>query len=124
MQDKRLTIRPVLNLSSKITEENFQNVTLRPVLKLQHNLIISMFFHFCNKQKISIAEIKKESFQQEITTIIKKNTVLRNQLLGLIIGQFTQEEFLVYKENDSEFNKRILNMIGQRISDSCEDKKT
>ena len=36
----------------------------------------------------------------------------------MVIGQFTTEEFAVYVKNDSEFNKRILNMISQRLADS------
>lgn len=118
MNDKRIALRPTLNLSSNIQEESFQNVTLRPILKLQHNLIIMVFLHFCEKQKINISNLKKESFQSEVTKLIKKNTVLRNQLIGLVLGQFTEDEFMQYTKEYSEFNKRILTMIGQRINDS------
>ncbi len=118
MQDNRVSIRPVLNLSSVQKEENFQNTTLRPILKLQNDLIMSVFLHFCKKQKIAMSKIAKEHFQQEVTALIKKNAVLRNQLLGVIIGQFTQEEFAKYVEKDSEFNKRILSMMGKRIYDN------
>lgn len=118
MNDKRIALRPTLNLSSNIQEESFQNVTLRPILKLQHNLIIMVFLHFCEKQKINISNLKKESFQSEVTKLIKKNTVLRNQLIGLVLGQFTEDEFTQYTKEYSEFNKRILTMIGQRINDS------
>lgn len=121
MQDNRVSIRPVLNLSSVQEEENFQNTTLRPILKLQNDLIMSVFLHFCKKQKIVMSKIAKEHFQQEVTALIKKNAVLRNQLLGIIIGQFTQEEFAVYVEKDSEFNKRILSMMGKRIYDNQQE---
>ncbi len=121
MQDNRVSIRPVLNLSSVQEEENFQNTTLRPILKLQNDLIMSLFLHFCKKQKIVMSKIAKEYFQQEVTALIKKNAVLRNQLLGIIIGQFTQEEFAVYVEKDSEFNKRILSMMGKRIYDNQQE---
>ncbi|TCI84658.1 glyoxalase [Tenacibaculum sp. M341] len=121
MQDNRVSIRPVLNLSSVQEEENFQNTTLRPILKLQNDLIMSVFLHFCKKQKIVMSKIAKEHFQQEVTALIKKNAVLRNQLLGIIIGQFTQEEFAIYVEKDTEFNKRILSMMGKRIYDNQQE---
>jgi len=118
MNSKKLSIRPKLNLSSDVAEEDFQNKTLRPILKLQNDIILLLFTSFCKKQKIKINAIKKEEFQTSILTILKKNAVLRNQSIGLVLAQFTTDEFAIYIKNDSEFNKRILNMIGQRITDS------
>lgn len=118
MDNKKVSIRPVLNLSSKGTDENFQNKTLRPILKLQSTTILQVFSHFSQKQKTDISSLTKEELNNYVNLITKKNTVLRNQLLGLIIGQFTKDEFDMYQVNDLEFNKRILNMIGQRIIDN------
>jgi len=117
MDDKKLSIRPVLNLKATMDDEDFQNRTLRPVLKLQHDLILLLFISFCDKQKIDIYKDGKK-FNSIINTHIKKNMVLKNQYLGLIIGQFTADEFKVYLENKSEFNKRIITMIVQRLKDS------
>ena len=117
MDEKKISIRPELNLSSTIPDEDFQNRTLRPVLKLQHDLILLLFISFCDKQKIDIYKDGKK-FNSIISTHIKKNMVLKNQYLGLIIGQFTADEFKVYLENKSEFNKRIITMIVQRLKDS------
>lgn len=118
MDNKKLSIRPVLNLGSKSVDEDFQNRTLRPILKLQHCIIVQVFTHFSNKQKTDITGLTQEKLDSYVRSTTKKNTVLRNQLLGLIIGQFTEDEFETYILNDSEFNKRILTMIGQRITDS------
>ena len=117
MNNKKLSIRPELNLTSTIPDEDFQNRTLRPVLKLQHDLDIMLFISFCDKQKIDFLKDEKK-FNSIVNIHIKKNMVLKNQYLGLIIGQFTTEEFATYIENDSEFNKRIITMIGQRLKDS------
>ncbi|MCH3883306.1 MULTISPECIES: glyoxalase [Tenacibaculum] len=118
MDSLKLSIRPVLNLSSEIPIEGFQNKTVRPVLKLQHDLILKVFTFFCLKQKIDILNLEKSKFNKVINTVTKKNIALRNQFIGLTVGQFTITEFEFYKENDSEINKRILTMIGQRIKDS------
>ncbi|CAM1335209.1 glyoxalase [Tenacibaculum aestuariivivum] len=118
MDSKKLTIRPVLNLSSVIPMENFQNKTVRPILKLQHDLILQFFIFFCKKQKVDILSVEKEKFNKTINTIIKKNTILKNQFIGIVIGQFTVGEFEFYKDNNTEINKRILMMIGQRVKDS------
>ena len=118
MDNKKLSIRPVLNLASKSVDEDFQNRTLRPILKLQHSIILQVFTHFALKHKTDVSALTVDKLESYVGSITKKNTVLRNQLLGLAIGQFTEEEFEVYKQNDVEFNKRILTMMGQRITDS------
>tara|TARA_B110001454_G_C12286669_1_gene253465 strand:+ start:72 stop:443 length:372 start_codon:yes stop_codon:yes gene_type:complete len=118
MDNKKLSIRPVLNVASKSVDEDFQNRTLRPILKLQHSIILQVFSHFSLKQKTDVSMLTAEELDAYVGSVTKKNTVLRNQLLGLAIGQFTEEEFEAYKLNDAEFNKRILTMIGQRITDS------
>lgn len=118
MDSKKISIRPVLNLSSEIPVEDFQNKTIRPILKLQHDLLLQFFVFFCSNQKVAILNIEKEKFNKAVNNITKKNINLKNQFLGLIIGHFTVGEFAFYKENNTDLNKRILTMIGQRIKDS------
>ncbi|MCD8449985.1 glyoxalase [Tenacibaculum dicentrarchi] len=118
MDSNKINIRPVLNLSSEIPVEDFQNKTIRPILKLQHELLLQFFIFFCKSQKVDIVHIEKEKFNKAVNSITKKNINLKNQFLGLIIGQFTVGEFEFYKDNNTDINKRILMMIGQRIKDS------
>ncbi len=118
MDSNKISIRPVLNLSSEIPVEDFQNKTIRPILKLQHELLLQFFVFFCTNQKVDILNVEKEKFNKAVNNITKKNINLKNQFLGLIIGQFTVGEFAFYKENNTDINKRILTMIGQRIKDS------
>ncbi|WNW02641.1 glyoxalase [Tenacibaculum sp. HL-MS23] len=118
MNSNKISIRPVLNLSSEIPVEDFQNKTIRPILKLQHELLLQFFVFFCKNQKVDILNVEKEKFNKAVNNITKKNINLKNQFLGLIIGQFTVGEFAFYKENNTDINKRILTMIGQRIKDS------
>ena len=103
MDNKKLSIRPVLNLDSKSVDENFQNRTLRPILKLQHSIILQVFTHFAHQQKTHIALLTSEKLELYVRSVTRKNTVLRNQLLGLIIGQFTEDEFETFALNDAEF---------------------
>ena len=108
MDSKKLTIRPVLNFSSEIPIEDFQNKTVRPILKLQHDLLLQFFIFFCNKQKVDILNVEKEKFNKAVNNITKKNINLKNQFLGLIIGQFTVGEFEFYKENNTDINTNYV----------------
>ncbi|MDG1039474.1 MAG: glyoxalase [Polaribacter sp.] len=118
MDKKKLSIRPELNLGSIVEDENFQNKTLRPILKLQNDIILSVFSAFSKKQKTDTHTLNKEALNNYVNLVTKNNTVLRNQFIGIVIGQFTNNEFTTYKENDVEHNKRIVNMICQRILDN------
>ena len=104
MDNLKISIRPVLNVTSLGVNESFQNGTLRPILKLQHSIILQLFTLFTKKQKTDVSTYNKEELNNYVSLITKNNTVFRNQMLGVIIGQFTIEEFNLYKENDTEFN--------------------
>ena len=118
MSDKRKN-RSILNLSAIKENENFQNSIMRPTLKLQHEIIIDIFIFFIRKNRIDIFKNTSNDFYvQLVETLIGKNLPLRNQLLGIVIGQFDKNEFNIYAKNVSEFNKRIVTMIKQRLCDS------
>lgn len=113
-----LALRP--DLSHLSTEnasdaEKFQNVTLRPIIKMQHEILMSLVDgtpHF-----LSIASRSKtvEDYKGKVIDFINQQTALKNQIIGMIIGHFTNDEWTGYALNKSEFNKRIINMCGERM---------
>lgn len=116
INSKKLSIRPKLNLSSTIPDEDFQNKTIRPILKLQNNIVVQLFLHKTQKSKISLTN--KDLVFEWVQNCLRKDLVLKNKLLGIVVGMFTEEEFEIYQTKESEFNKRILSMLTQRISDN------
>jgi hypothetical protein len=50
-----------------------------------------------------------------IENSLQKNIVLKNKLLGVALGMFTMEEFAVYSDKASLYNKRIMSLIVERI---------
>lgn len=115
----KIKLRPVIT-SAKVNEnmseiEQFQNKVLRPILKLQHVLILNLFDHFTQKNNINTKTLTQEQKINFITSTITKNQALKNQCIGLISGLFTVEEFEYYTKNSNEYNKRITTMIVQRI---------
>lgn len=116
-------IRPVLNLDATSKTESFQNKTLRPILKLQHSIILLMFKNWSNKHKINLFTITPDKFAGLLETSFSKNTAVKNQLLGVVIGQFTSDEYVIYEKEASEYNKRIFTMLKQRLVDSLEELK-
>ncbi len=117
-----LAVRPVI-ASIKITDnmsggERFQNITLRPVIKLQNNLLIEVFRNYIRKHKNAFYELNVEQGLKYIENAINKDIKFRNSLKGMIIGQFTIQEYMLYIENSSALNKRMMAIVKQRLQDN------
>ena len=97
------------------SQEFFQNNTLRPILKLQNNLILALFRHYVEKHKGVFYELSPERKMDYIESAIHKDMKFRNILKGLVLGQFTLEEYRAYSADSSAINKRILSMIKERL---------
>lgn len=121
---KLLSIRPLIS-SAKIIqnmteEERFQNQTLRPILKLQNDLLLASFENYIKKMKNTFYELKLEKRMNYITKSIQKDIKFRNSLKGMITGQFTIEEYELYIQNSSALNKRMMNMVIKRLQDQIQ----
>ncbi|WGH75671.1 glyoxalase [Tenacibaculum tangerinum] len=123
MKDPKLSIRPILEVSSNTADERFQNETLRPILKLQHSLLLKLYFTSMQQQKWKVENMSEERFQEHVNASLSKDISLRNQVIGLVIGMFTDEEFEIYQPKKNEFNKRIMGMAKKRIIDSAHEIK-
>ena len=97
------------------SQEFFQNNTLRPILKLQNDLIVALFRHYVEKHKGVFYELSPERKMDYIESAIHKDMKFRNILKGLVLGQFTLEEYRAYSADSSAINKRILSMIKERL---------
>lgn len=95
-------------------EELFQNNTLRPILKFQNDLLMELFIVYATKNKnvfFSLSIEKKNIYIEKATT---SDIAFRNQLIGVIVGLFSVEEYLEYAKNSSNLNKRIITMLIER----------
>ena len=112
-------IRPTITsiiISANISDmERFQNEVLRPIIKLQHELIICCFQHYLKKRKIFLEELDFAKKTNLIHKLLKTDTQLKKELRGFIIGLFTIEEYQEYIKMYSELNKRVNNMILQKL---------
>jgi len=98
-------------------EESFQNRTLRPVLKLQNDLFIEAFLNYANKQKNYFYTLSTDKKLHYIENTIHKDIKFRNALKGMIIALFTVDEFKEYTLNSSNLNKRMMNLLIERLKD-------
>ena len=98
--------------------ELFQNQTLRPVIKMQHDLLIASFNTYKAKRKIDFSSLTDQKKRSKSKAVFVKDINYKNLTLGFIIGAFSLEEFSYYSLNASELNKRIIQIVIQRVQDS------
>lgn len=96
-------------------EEKFQNEVLRPIIKLQHELILACFAHHLSQNKVKMEELNETEKSNLTRKLFKTDSRLRNELRGLITGLFTLEEYKEYLSMSSALNKRISTIMHQRI---------
>ena len=85
-------------------DECFQNKTLRPVAKHKN-----VFYDLTIEKRLDYIE-----------NAIHKDMKFRNSLKGIIIGQFTLEEFEIYTQNSSALNKRIMDIVKERLKSNIQ----
>lgn len=112
--ENMLKLRPEIvldNTKTSLLEESFQNFTLRPILKLQNDIILALVSK--HLAKFIIDKSKEESTKIIETRLAEQ--VIKQQLIGITIGLFTLEELEFYIQNQSSLNKRISQLIVQRV---------
>ena len=119
-----LQIRPQI-ISAKVNpnmsfDEQFQNKTLRPIIKLQNELLLAVFQNYINKHKNRFYELSLENRLVYLENAIQKDIKFRNSLKGIIIGQLTVEEYDIYIKNSSALNKRMMHMVIERLKNQIQ----
>lgn len=95
--------------------ETFQNEVLRPILKYQHDLVIQLTL----KESLFQKQISTISAIQQKRDLIKRFFLSQPNfkyfLIGQICGLLTSTEFEYYLSSKKELDKRISNMLADRI---------
>lgn len=119
-----LELRPLIpsaqTASNTRPDELFQNKTLRPVIKLQNDLLVEAFRNYIQKHKNVFHDFSVEKRLTYIENAIQKDIKFRNSLKGMIIGQFTLAEYQTYIKNSSALNKRMMNLVTERIKSNIQ----
>ena len=119
-----LKIRPVIS-KAKVTplmskEEVFQNRTIRPIALLQNDILVEVFKHYIKKHKNVFYDLSVEKRIDYIENAIHKDMKFRNSLKGIMIGQFTIAEHQDYVSNSSALNKRMMQIVKERLKSNIQ----
>lgn len=100
--------------------EAFQNATLRPILKLQNELLLGLFRDYLTKRKqlglegrfARLPLLEQEAY---IDHSVRTDQKFKNLLVGVVIGQFTTGEWTAFRIDEAELTRRTVTLIVQRL---------
>ena len=124
MNSTLLSLRPAIATvaatpAESATEGQFLHGTLRPLLKLQNELLLAAVADFVLDHHIALAKASPADQQRQLAELLTRNTKLRYTVVGLITGLFTNEEYAYYRANRSELNRRLLELARRRVLDQA-----
>jgi cellulose biosynthesis protein BcsQ len=114
----------LLNLREKITFQEdktkssiefFQHKTLRPILKFLNETLNKISLNYIINLNPDFLHLNQLEQEKRILSTLKKEQILKNKLLGIVIGLFTQEEIDFYLKNNLKVDERIQQMLQERI---------
>lgn len=117
-RDEALTaMRPPINAEETTVTpaEQFQNTTLRPVLKLQNELLLAIFHDYLTKRKSTFAQMAPTDQLAYIDHSVRQDQKFRNLLVGVVLGHFTADEWAAFRQDEAELTRRLVTMLIQRL---------
>ena len=97
--------------------DDFLHLTLRPVLKLQNDLLLAAVADFVADHHIPLAKASPTDQQRLLAELLARNIKLRYTLVGLVTGAFTAEEYAFYRQHRGEINRRLHELAQRRVLD-------
>tara|TARA_Y100000991_G_scaffold123487_2_gene93149 strand:- start:5 stop:376 length:372 start_codon:yes stop_codon:yes gene_type:complete len=115
-------VRPILPESlvegNLKEEELFQNMVLRPVIKMQHDILILRVQSYFLSKKVVFHMMDKKKRINAIESAFQNDNPFKKEIQGMILGQLNPEEFQRYLKSERSMNKRIIQMVRNRMLDS------
>jgi len=120
-----LALRPHVDgqppaIPTPTTVADFQHQVLRPLLKLQHAVLLATVADVALDYRLPLGA-PESTLRPALTELLTRNLRLRATLTGLVSGLFTQEELAFYRQHRNELNRRLLDLAEQRVLSSLSE---
>lgn len=99
-------------------EELFQNMVLRPIIKMQHDILILRVKSYFLSKRVVFNVMDKKKRTLAIEQAFLNDQPFKKEIQGIVIGQLSQDEFQQYLKFEKSVNKRIFQMVKNRMLDS------
>ena len=111
-----LAMRPVIAFTPAADPvENFQHAVLRPLLKLQHPLLVQQFEAQVVALKLPWDRMPAAERRATVQHLVQTHHRLRASLGSLVTALMTQTEFSFYLTHQAALNKRLGTLLVARL---------
>jgi hypothetical protein len=113
-----LALRPAIAgqpaaIPTPTTVADFQQQVLRPVLKLQHAVLLSTVADFARDYRLPLGSVEPTEATRLLTELLGRN--VRATLAGLAVGLLTAPELAFFRQHRPELTRRLLDLAEQRV---------
>lgn len=118
MIKKSTELRPLIAVTmvgKKTTVEEFQHTVLRPILKMRNDELFRCFREYLRKKDKEFEQLSDMDKQKRIFDHLKNKVKLFDALNQYVLDELSPDEVLVYENHKRELNKRLKEMMGQRL---------
>ena len=99
-------------------EELFQNMVLRPVIKMQHDVLILRVKSYFTSKSVMFNVMDKKKRALAIEQAFTNDNSFKKEIQGMILGQLNTSEYQLYLNYERTMNKRIIQIVRNRMLDS------
>ena len=99
-------------------EELFQNMVLRPVIKMQHDVLILRVKSYFTSKRVMFNVMDKKKRTLAIEKAFLGDNAFKKEIQGMVLGQLDTKEYQRYLKYERTMNKRIIQMVRNRMLDS------
>jgi hypothetical protein len=114
---KRPKLQESIYLGIQTDEEEFQNRVVRPIIKMQSDLILAHVKEKIRSTKTNWNDFPSERKSSFLTQLLTKDNAFKREIIGMIIGQFSLEEHRIYCTMQKEMSRRITQIVLNRSAD-------
>jgi hypothetical protein len=97
--------------------EDFQNRVLRPIIKMQSDLLIAHVNSKLESLSVHFSTLTNVEQTHYLTQLFMKDIAFKREVIGMILGYLTLDEYRTYASLTKELNRRIVQIILQRATD-------
>ncbi len=95
--------------------EQFQNQTLRPILKGQNEALLAHFRHYMQKRKGAFYRLPEREQLDYVAHALRTDQKFKNFLVGMVAGWFSDDERAAFFADEASLTRRTTDLLIQRL---------
>ncbi len=118
-----LALRPTVDANPDAASsdvERFFHATLRPVLKLQNETLLTIVAREVGKRVKELADMAPDDQRERLIQALAGDSRRKRTLVGVVYGALTVQELAFALDHEAEVRRRIVSLLVERVRSQSE----